>query len=97
MVPLYFITKKYTDFKLVRTGLSGLDLMTHYQYGMMIKKAVEDINRRVVYVASGDLSHKLQDYGPYGFAPEGPQYDKRLMDVCANARFGELFDFEEAF
>ena len=28
MVPLYFITKKYTDFKLVRTGLSGLDLLT---------------------------------------------------------------------
>ncbi len=97
MVPLWFITKKYRDFKLVRTGLSGFDLLKHYEYGMMIRDAVEDLNRRVVYVASGDLSHKLQEYGPYGFAKEGPVYDERIMDVCSGARFGELFDFDENF
>ena len=97
MVPLWFITKKYRDFKLVRTGLSGFDLLKHYEYGMMIRDAVEDLNRRVVYVASGDLSHKLQEYGPYGFAEEGPVYDERIMDVCSGARFGELFDFDENF
>ena len=97
MVPLWFITKKYKDFKLVRTGLSGYDLLKHYEFGMMIKDAVESLGRRVVYVASGDLSHKLQDYGPYGFAEEGPVYDKRIMDVCSGGRFGELFDFDENF
>ena len=97
MVPLWFIMKKYTDFKLVRTGLSGFDLMKHYEYGKMIKETVEELDRRVVYIASGDLSHKLQDYGPYGFAEEGPLYDKRIMEVCSNARFGELFDFDENF
>ena len=97
MVPLWFILKKYKDFKLVRTGLSGYDLLKHYEYGMMIKDAVEELGRRVVYVASGDLSHKLQDYGPYGFAKEGPEYDKRIIDVCSGARFGELFDFDENF
>lgn len=97
MVPLWFILKKYKDFKLVRTGLSGYDLLKHYEYGMMINDAVEELGRKVVYVASGDLSHKLQDYGPYGFAEEGPVYDKRIMDVCSGARFGELFDFDENF
>ena len=97
MVPLWFITKKYKDFKLVRTGLSGYDLLKHYEFGMMIKDTVEELGRKVVYVASGDLSHKLQDYGPYGFAEEGPEYDKRIMDVCSAARFGELFDFDETF
>ena len=97
MVPLWFILKKYKDFKLVRTGLSGYDLLKHYEYGMMIKDAVEELGRKVVYVASGDLSHKLQDYGPYGFAQEGPVYDSRIMEVCSAARFGELFDFDENF
>lgn len=97
MVPLWFILKKYKDFKLVRTGLSGQDLLKHYEYGMIIKDAVESLERKVVYVASGDLSHKLQDYGPYGFAEEGPLYDKRIMEVCSAARFGELFDFDESF
>lgn len=97
MVPLWFILKKYKDFKLVRTGLSGYDLLKHYEYGVMIKDAVESLGRRVVYVASGDLSHKLQDYGPYGFAEEGPVYDKRIMEVCSGGRFGELFDFDKNF
>ena len=97
MVPLWFITNKYRDFKLVRTGLSGQDLLKHYEYGMMIKDAVDKLERRVVYVASGDLSHKLQTYGPYGFAEEGPVYDKRIMDVCSCGSFGELFDFDENF
>lgn len=97
MVPLWFILKKYKDFKLVRTGFSGYDLLKHYEYGRMIKDAVESLGRKVVYVASGDLSHKLQDYGPYGFAEEGPVYDKRIMEVCSAARFGELFDFDENF
>lgn len=97
MVPLYFIEKYYKDFKLVRTGLSGLALTKHYELGMLIAKACEQLGRNAVYVASGDLSHKLQPYGPYGFAPEGPEYDKRIMDVAERAAFDEMFDFDETF
>ena len=97
MVPLYFIRKKYKGGRIVRIGLSGLPLTRHYELGMLLREAVEELGRRAVIVASGDLSHKLQSYGPYGFAPEGPQYDERIMDVCGRASFGELFDFDEAF
>ena len=97
MVPLYFILKKYTGFRLVRIGLSGLPLEDHYRLGQIIQSAVAAVGRRVVYIASGDLSHKLQSYGPYGFAPEGPVYDARIMDVCSRAAFGELFGFDDAF
>ena len=97
MVPLWFIRQKYDGFKIVRIGLSGLPLTDHYQFGMMLKEAAENTGRRVVFVASGDLSHKLQDYGPYGYAAEGPEYDKRIMDVCGRAAFGEMLDFDETF
>ena len=97
MVSLYFIRQKYNGGKIIRVGLSGLALTEHYALGMMIQQAVEKLGRRAVYVASGDLSHKLQDYGPYGFAPEGPVYDERIMDVMGRGAFGELFDFGETF
>lgn len=97
MVPLWFIRQKYNDFKLVRIGLSGLPLADHYKLGMLIREVVEATGRKAVFVASGDLSHKLQDYGPYGFAPEGPQYDEKIMDVCRRAAFGEMLDFDEVF
>ena len=97
MVPLWFMQREYTDFKLVRIGLSGLPLTDHYTLGKMAAEAANRLERRIVFVASGDLSHKLQNYGPYGFAPEGPVYDERIMDVCSRGAFGELFDFDETF
>ena len=97
MVPLWFIRQKYEGGKILRIGLSGLPLTDHYTLGMMLKEAVDALGRKAVLVASGDLSHKLQEYGPYGFAPEGPAYDQRIMDVCGRGAFGELFGFDETF
>ena len=97
MVPLYFITQKCSDFRIVRIGLSGLPLTDHYRLGQCIKEAADRTDKRIVYVASGDLSHKLKRTGPYGFAPEGPQYDEKLMDVCSRGAFGELLEFDESF
>ena len=97
MVPLYFIRKKYPKCKIIVIGLSTLPLIDNYKMGTIIKRAVDKLNRKVVYIASGDLSHKLQTYGPYGFIEEGPIYDKRIMDVCSNARFNELLEFDEVF
>ncbi len=96
-VPLFFIRKQFSGGKLVRIGLSGLPLTEHYRLGQLIARTADELGRRVVIIASGDLSHKLQTYGPYGFAEEGPEYDRRIMDVMGRAAFGELFDFSEAF
>lgn len=97
MIPLWFIRKKYKGGKIVRIGLSGLPLTDHYKLGQMIQAAVDKLGRKVVFVASGDLSHKLQTYGPYGYAPEGPVYDQKIMDVCSRAAFKELLTFDESF
>ena len=97
MVPLWFIRRRYEKGRIVRIGLSGLPLIDHYRLGMILRDAAENTGRRVVIVASGDLSHKLQEYGPYGFAPEGPEYDERIMDVMGNADFGRLLEFDSAF
>ena len=97
MVPLWFIRNKYKQGRIVRIGLSGLPLIDHYRLGMIIQRAADDLGRRVVFIGSGDLSHKLQEYGPYGYVPEGPEYDDRIMDVMGRGAFGELLDFDSAF
>ena len=97
MIPLYYINKYYTDYRLVRIGLSGLTLPDHYRLGRLIQRVCNELGRRVFFVGSGDLSHKLLAEGPYGFAPEGPRYDERIMDVMGRAAFDELFDFDESF
>lgn len=97
MIPLYFIREELPKCLIVVIGLSTLPLITNYQMGTIIKEAVNNLNRNVVYIASGDLSHKLQEYGPYGFTKEGLEYDKRIMEVCRTANFYELLNFKSSF
>ncbi|NCC67035.1 MAG: AmmeMemoRadiSam system protein A [Clostridia bacterium] len=100
MIPLYFLKQAYGGSQvppIVRIGLSGLPLTEHYRLGMMIRDAAEKLGRRISLIASGDLSHRLKQDGPYGFRAEGPAYDKRIMDVMHRAAFGELFDFSDVF
>ncbi len=97
MIPLYFIRKHYKEGKILLLGPSGLPLIDNYMMGIIIKEAVNNLNKKVVYIASGDLSHKLQTYGPYGYTEEGPLYDKKLIEACSNTNFNELLNFEESF
>ena len=97
MVPLYFVNQYWTEYRLVRVGLSGLPLTAHYRLGQCIREAAQALDRRAVIIASGDLSHRLKEDGPYGYREEGPAYDARIMDVMARAAFGELLEFSEDF
>lgn len=97
MVPLYFIEQFCRDYQIVRIGLSGLALVRHYELGECIKEAAQSLGRRTAIVASGDLSHRLKEDGPYGYQPEGPEYDKRIMEVMGAGNFAELFEFSENF
>ncbi|MCI1726549.1 MAG: AmmeMemoRadiSam system protein A [Lachnospiraceae bacterium] len=97
MIPLYFVNQFYTGYRTVRIGLSGLSLPMHYRLGTYIRKTAEDLGRRIVFIGSGDLSHRLKEDGPYGFAKEGPEYDARIMDVMGEGNFGELLSFDEDF
>ena len=97
MVPLYFVNQYWTGYRLVRIGLSGLPLTAHYRLGQCIKEAAQSLGRNTVVIASGDLSHRLKEDGPYGFQKEGPVYDERIMDVMGRGAFGELLEFPDDF
>ncbi len=97
MVPLYFVNQFWTEYRLVRIGLSGLPLTAHYRLGQCIREAAQTLGRNTVVIASGDLSHKLKEDGPYGYQEEGPAYDARIMDVMGRGAFGELLEFSEDF
>lgn len=97
MVPLYFVNQYWKDYQLVRVGLSGLPLTDHYELGRRIRETAEVLDRRIVIIASGDLSHRLKADGPYGYRKEGPEYDRRIMQVMESGDFGELLEFSKDF
>ncbi|CRZ35656.1 uncharacterized protein (TIGR00296 family)/AmmeMemoRadiSam system protein A/AmmeMemoRadiSam system protein B [Herbinix hemicellulosilytica] len=97
MVPLFFINQYLKEYKLVRIGLSGLSVLDHYRLGRCIKEISDKLNRRIVFVASGDLSHKLKEDGPYGYAEEGVRFDKEITEAMKNSNFLKFLKFSPDF
>lgn len=100
LVPLHFIQAAYDDlraagqepspYRVVRMGISGLSPLQHYRMGQLVARAAGRLGRRVAYVASGDLSHKLTADGPYGFSPDGPVFDELVCKALGNGDFLSL-------
>ena len=97
VVPLYYIGKVYNDFKLVHISVAGLPFKELYKFGSCIAKAVEQSEGDVVFLASGDLSHRLSPDGPYGFNDCGPEFDGRLVDYLRVPDPEGLLEFDEGF
>lgn len=97
LVPLHFVQEAYEEarragrepapYRVVRIGISGLSPADHYRLGQLVARAADSLGRRVVHVASGDLSHKLEEDGPYGFAPEGPVFDELVCRAFESGDF----------
>ena len=96
MIPLHFLHAHTRDFRVVRLGISGLSPLDHYNFGKCVARAVDTLGRRAVFIASGDLSHKLTPEGPYGFAPEGPRFDKACMKYLEEGDFLKLLRMDRA-
>ncbi|EHG21531.1 hypothetical protein HMPREF9334_00948 [Selenomonas infelix ATCC 43532] len=96
MIPLHFLHAHTRDFRVVRLGISGLSPLAHYNFGKCVARAVDTLGRRAVFIASGDLSHKLTPEGPYGFAPEGPRFDKACMKYLEEGDFLKLLRMDRA-
>lgn len=97
LVPLYFITRYYSDFSLIRISIAGLPFEQLFLFGYCIQKAVAKTDRRVVFIASGDLSHRLREDGPYGFSKEGPLFDAHLITAIKDDDFKSLITMDEGF
>jgi MEMO1 family protein len=94
VVPLYFLAEAYSDFKLVAMSSSNLPLPLLYQAGVLIREAAGRLGRRVVLVASGDQSHKVNQESPYGTCPEGSQYDSQVVASLQQADLVRLLSID---
>jgi AmmeMemoRadiSam system protein A len=64
-VPLYYLRPGLGEAKLVPLCISYLPPQQHFALGQAVARATERLDKRVVIIASADLSHNLA-YGPMG-------------------------------
>src|SRR5438477_240322 len=80
----------YEPEKVVLLGYSWQPRATHEAFGQRIRKACEESGRRVVYVASGDLSHRLIPTAPAGYDPQGRVFDEEIVAGVAGGDWDRI-------
>lgn len=98
LVPLYFVNQEYRNYKLVHITYGLLAPHILAEFGRVLAKVVEKSHEQVVIIASGDLSHKLSNAGPYQYSPQGKEFDEKILDIIKRGSMEEIlhFDFDLA-
>ena len=93
LVPMHFITQRYQDFKLVHITYGLLSPVELYEFGKIIGKIAKE-KGNISIVASGDLSHRLSDRGPYSYSPKGEEFDKKIVSLFENKDLAGIVSFD---
>lgn len=94
IVPLTFVNEQYKNYKVVCISLSEHSTAEHYKLGICISDIAKKSNKNIVFLASGDLSHKVSPDGPYGFAEEGVKFNQMITDAMGNGDFLKFLTFD---
>lgn len=90
MVPLYYLSRHIPDFKIVPLSFSELDYRKHFEFGKAIFEAISSSDKKIGFVASGDLSHRLTLSAPAGYSPSGRIFDDFVVGRLESSDNSEL-------
>ncbi|GMU25514.1 MEMO1 family protein [Patescibacteria group bacterium] len=74
-IPLLLLTEKLKDWKLIPLAPSRLDAQAHVEFGKALRQILNMESKRIAFLVSTDLSHKLNEQSPGGSSVEGPAFD----------------------
>ena len=96
-VPLYFLAKDFRgEIKEILIGLESPQF--YFEEGKKIyQSTICNLKSKIALIASGDMSHCLKEEGPYGFNPDGPKFDKVLIEALKKKDIETILKLDEMY
>ncbi len=85
LVPLHFVRAE----RLVVLSIV-VDYGRHRLLGETVRAACESLGREVLFLASGDMSHRLLPGAPAGYDERAHAFDQRIVELLAQGDFAAL-------
>jgi aromatic ring-opening dioxygenase LigB subunit len=89
MVPLGFVRGR----RLVSLSIVA-DYGVHRALGALVRRCADELGREVLFLASGDLSHRLTHDAPAGYDPKGVVFDAEVTSRLGEGRFSALRELD---
>lgn len=94
-VPLYFLQRHGWHGRVVAFGYSFLSNEDHLRFGNCVRAAIDRVGRRVAFIASGDLSHRLKPDAPAGYNPQAHLFDEEVVDAIRSNTTLRIVNIDE--
>jgi len=96
-VPLYFLMSHLKKCNLLQLGFCDLSYKEHVEFGNIVQEVIQNTNKRVAVIASGDMSHCLTSEAPGGYAAEGKIFDEKIQSFLANQNLAGMLQMKPEF
>ncbi len=105
LVPLFFLSQK-NKFKIIPLGYSFLSIKSHFNFGKSIQKTITEerfkktligkriLDKKVAVLASGDMSHRLNQSAPAGYSPFGRIFDEAVISSLLSNNASKILDID---
>ena len=90
LVPLTFLRVR----SLVSLSIVG-GYAQHRRLGALVADVTRKLERDVLFIASGDLSHRLIPGAPAGFDKAGAVFDHRIVELLSEGDFAGLEELDD--
>jgi AmmeMemoRadiSam system protein A len=94
LVPLTFLDPAH-HYRLVVISLSYRPYAEHRVIGEAVRAAATRIGRKVAFIASGDLSHRLTPDAPAGYSPRASDLDEAITGLVRQGKLRDLPAIDE--
>lgn len=96
-VPLFFLAPDFKgEIETLMTGTEEPEV--YFEKGKEIFRSDISLSQeKTAVIASGDLSHRLKDEGPYGFHPDGEGFDKELVEAIKKGDTETILDLDRRY
>ncbi len=97
LVPMYYVDQALGyEIRLLPISTGFLSNLELYTLGKIIQESADALGRRVAVIASGDMSHRLKDEGPYDYHPDGQVFDLKIKELLEAGDIQGILDIPAA-
>jgi len=85
-IPTYLLKNFSGDFKLlIISPATEKSLEEQFLFGQKIKEIINESEKNIALIVSGDLSHRLKKKSPAGYSPKGTKFDNKLIEYLSDS------------
>ncbi|MFH1389521.1 MAG: AmmeMemoRadiSam system protein B [Candidatus Margulisiibacteriota bacterium] len=94
MVPLHYPTAAGINKPILPIVVAFVPLEKLFQFGKTLAETARSLDRKIVVIASADMSHRLTPDAPNGFSPRGKEFDDKLVSLVEKYDVNGIMNFD---